>query len=1306
MAANPNEPCDVSAAAPTVALGVEPLADPQSVAVPRPDDAARPWLEEPTGEEDVSATSDSIGERMAKLIGKLAGPRDEASRTRFGRYQLGRKLGAGAMGEVFAARHLDTHEEVALKTLTATTATRLYRFKREFRALADVSHRNLIRLHELVVPEAGTSFFTMELLDGRPFVEWVRGPTPVGTVPALERLEHALRQLVDGVHHLHVHGCVHRDLKPSNVLVTSEGRVVVLDFGLVSELSEPDKAITRDDQILGTPSYMAPEQALAKPVGPAADWYAVGVMLFECLTGRLPHTGSPLMQMIAKEGATRDPGDDVADVPEQLRTLCVRLLARDPSTRPSGRELLERLRAAGAASAAPVQVFVGRNQELAALHAALYEVGERNEPLIVHLRGKSGDGKSALVRRFRDELRVPKAVVLHGRCREREAVPYKGVDAIVDALSAYLQRLPEPELAELRPPDLDALVRVFPVLDEIWPPAKAQRLGLDEVRKLGGVTLRKLLTRVAAQQPLVVHIDDFQWADLDSVSLLEELTRPPAAPAMLLLLSYRSDAAGSEALRELLASEVLTGPRARTTELGPLSAADARELAASLVALGNATEPPPSARIEAIALRSRGSPFFIAQMALGGGEPGTDSDLDQIVVRRLSGLDDHARRLLEVVAVFGGPMPAGFALELCAPTSEATLAALCELGLLVREEARTGEPDAHIETAHDRVREVVLAELDVGELARLHWHIGERLLALHDGAPKGDAVFAIVNHLDAGMGSAAALSPERRVELAELNNGAGQRALGSTAWVAARRCFDFAYTLIEPWLAEARAGRGRHALCVAVAFGRAQAAITVDDAVGDAAIEDLLGWSLSMADYCRIAEWYNLILGVKLRSAECVEFSVKALARLGLRVSSRPSWPRALLSFWWGWRSISRLGIDRIRSLPTITDERIRVTMAILGGTAVTAMPTDTRLHLSLMGKYIRLLTKHGLHEGVPLTIVALAISAVVRGKRGEPLALCQLSQDLAEQQSSTVFIRHGLHAMLLLVLPLVRPARMVVASGEQFYQRACEVAPRPLIEAIGMLHATNSHQAGVPLARVMELIDTMEARQGGLMLGWVADMATAHRRYLRSLTEGRTEPAISSGLSNLESNVYYMIAVVVAELGSSVFLGDHDSAWEIARRIAREYERQMWMGWHVPNYAMLSVIVMADHFPSSNGRERRRMRRDFRKRRASARHWAERCPENYQPMLDLVDAELAALDERYDDAVTHYEHARSAATEGQLLWLTALASERLVKLARRRGHALLAEAAFDAARQAYEAWGATAVVRRLERERAAPPPR
>ncbi|MCA9711007.1 MAG: protein kinase, partial [Myxococcales bacterium] len=609
---------------------------------------------------------------------------------RLGDYHLDRKLGAGGMGDVFEAHHLETGERVALKTLSSTSATRLYRFKREFRALADISHRNLIRLHELVVPRTGLPFFTMELLDGLPFVEWVRGQTPQGQAPDFERLERGLRQLVEGIHFLHGHDYIHRDLKPANVLVTGDGRVVILDFGLVSELSSTDVGVTRDRQILGTPSFMAPEQATGQRVGSPADYYAIGVMLFQCLTGRLPHEGPALQLLVAKQGNAPDPGDQVEGLPEGLRTLCMRLLAREPEARPGGRELLEYLQASSASPSEPAAIFVGRQQELAALHGALQHVAERREPVVVHLRGRSGDGKSTLVRRFRAELHETPTVVLHGRCRAREAVPYKGIDAVIDALSAHLRSLPDEELDALRPPDLSALVRLFPVLDELWEFDALLPLGQPEVRKLGTATLRKLLERMAERQPLVLHVDDFQWADLDSVSLLQALVRPPAPPAVMLLLSYRDDLERGEALRELLASELLCGPQARVIELGALSAADARQLALELLRARDRTDLQRS-RAETIALRSRGSPFFIAQMAMGGDElDSTESNLDQIMVRRLSDLDDGSRRLLELVAAFGGPLPTAIALAMGSDGAEASLRSLCELGLLVRDEGAAG----------------------------------------------------------------------------------------------------------------------------------------------------------------------------------------------------------------------------------------------------------------------------------------------------------------------------------------------------------------------------------------------------------------------------------------------------------------------------------------------------------------------------------------------------------------------------------------------------------------------------------------
>ena len=426
---------------------------------------------------------------------------------KLGDYLIERRLGAGGMGEVFAAQSPDG-ERVALKVLAQAGSTALFRFKREFRALADVRHPNLITLHELVVPPDGVAFFTMELIDGVTFTEYVRGRSARGQMPNLMRLGRALAQLVVGLHSLHVAQYLHRDVKPSNVLMTRAGRVVILDFGLVSERSEGEARLTHDGAPLGTPAYMAPEQALTGAASPAADYYAVGVMLYECLTGELPFKGSAIEVMLHKqEGDIPDPRAKVAEIPDELRSLCMRLLARDPDERLEGAALLaelERLElvrsastsssagsdsgssgaswssgrfAAGLSmsssalmpSGARVGPFIGRKAELAELTTALRDVEETAAAITIHVHGPSGLGKSALLARFLARAkRKHEALVLSGRCYERESVPYKGVDAIIDALSLHLRALPAVELAALRPRALGPLTQIFPVLGGVW----------------------------------------------------------------------------------------------------------------------------------------------------------------------------------------------------------------------------------------------------------------------------------------------------------------------------------------------------------------------------------------------------------------------------------------------------------------------------------------------------------------------------------------------------------------------------------------------------------------------------------------------------------------------------------------------------------------------------------------------------------------------------------------------------------------------------------------------------------------------
>ena len=264
------------------------------------------------------------------------------------RFRVLRRLGAGGMGVVYAAHDGVRDETVALKTLLRARPADVSRLKREFRSLSDVAHLNLVCLHELVV-EPENCFFTMELVDGLSVSEYVRGPVANAGTTSVEiqradpRLVRSVfRQLVAGLSALHGKGKLHRDIKPSNVMVSRDGRLVILDFGLMSD-ALPGTAFA-DDVMAGTPAYLAPEQHSGAGPSEASDWYAVGVTLYETLTGRRPFDGSwdELRQHKIHSDPPPPAGIEPA-VPDDLNEICIGLLCRDPGQRLSGPEALDML---------------------------------------------------------------------------------------------------------------------------------------------------------------------------------------------------------------------------------------------------------------------------------------------------------------------------------------------------------------------------------------------------------------------------------------------------------------------------------------------------------------------------------------------------------------------------------------------------------------------------------------------------------------------------------------------------------------------------------------------------------------------------------------------------------------------------------------------------------------------------------------------------------------------------------------------------------------------------------------------------
>jgi serine/threonine protein kinase len=795
------------------------------------------------------------------------------------RFSILRRLGAGAFGAVYRAYDRERDRIVALKVLRQKDPSALYYFKKEFRTLAGVIHPNLVTLYNLM-SDGEDWFFTMELVEGVDFLSYVRGPrrqqqtstdfTNTSTVPLredretqdedqattlrqeqfdsfrvgglhslvaipmdnLDRLRASLAQLGRGICALHSARKLHRDLKPSNVLVTESGRVVILDFGLITDLRPK---LSEDTLLAGTPNYMSPEQAAGLAVAEASDWYAVGVILYEALTGDLPFHGRSRDILRAKlQQEPRAPHDLIPRIPEDLSNLCFDLLRLDPKKRPTGSEFIRRLKLDEAETLPHVAVtsppvekmpFVGRERQLSELNDAL-RATKNGQPVIALVHGISGIGKSTLVRHFVESLENEDSeiVVLAGRCYEQESVPYKAFDSLVDALSRYLSKLPILEAESVIPRDVKALARLFPVLQQVEAVVRARSrtlegIDLQELRRRGFSALRELLSRLSDRKQLVLCIDDLQWGDTDSAALLSEIFRPPDAPALLLIGAYRTDdVETSSMLKAFLPSVRATGAYdTRELRIEELDDSESFNLALELL---NTQMALTSSHALTIARESGGSPLFInelshyltvASVTTSNNVETTGSiilknrevTLEEVINARYRQLPESARRLLEIVAVAGKPVERSVASRAARLDREEESLIMLRSNYLVR--TRELHDRQEIETYHDRIRETVNAHLSP-EMLKDHHH--SLALALELSKQKDSETLA-VHYRGAGDYERAA---DYAVE-------AAQQASSAFAFDRAARLYQLAIELqpqakgrpLRIRLAEALANAGRGA---------------------------------------------------------------------------------------------------------------------------------------------------------------------------------------------------------------------------------------------------------------------------------------------------------------------------------------------------------------------------------------------------------------------------------------------------------------------------------------------------------------
>jgi len=447
------------------------------------------------------------------------------------RYQIDSEISKGGLGIIYKGHDLLLDRNVAIKMINTDILgsegnTRLLQ---EARVIAQLNHPNIVTVYDVGETDNAT-FVVMELVEGYSLHD--KPPKD------LSELVSTIQFVCAGLEYAHQHGIIHRDLKPENVMLSPDGRVRLMDFGLARTLSS---RLTSEGTIIGTVFYMAPEQVLGQAIDNRSDLYALGVMLYELSTGRLPFSGEDPLAVITQHihASPIPPCAINSQIPFTLEALILQLMSKRPEDRPtSANEVLHRLESVwNEPSPAPVEYqegltlarivrgrIVDREKEMGELVAAWKQVlqGKSDERVLL-ISGEPGVGKTRLVQEFMTRAAVEKAIVLNGECYAEEGAPYGSIAQVIRQVLSHpvitsKNLLDNQILADLLTLTPDLQVR-FPDVEpnpKLDPQDEQQRL-YDSV-----VEMTVSLSQTA---PILIVIDDAHWADRATLFLLRHLAR-------------------------------------------------------------------------------------------------------------------------------------------------------------------------------------------------------------------------------------------------------------------------------------------------------------------------------------------------------------------------------------------------------------------------------------------------------------------------------------------------------------------------------------------------------------------------------------------------------------------------------------------------------------------------------------------------------------------------------------------------------------------------------------------------------------